>query len=181
MKLSRPDFVRVRKAVLPDAAAIHGLIFEYSRSTNLLARSLPEIYENIRDFTVAEDHRGILGCGALHFYGMHLGEVRSIAVWPRFKGRGVGGMIIDALLAEADEHHIACACLFTRIPGFFKKLGFTEVARERLPDKIYKDCNECRRRDNCDEVALIRGRLPSRARLELDEKKPARRSLSRVL
>jgi amino-acid N-acetyltransferase len=180
MKLFRPTTVRVRKALLPDAAAIHGLIFEYSRSTNLLPRSLPELYENIRDFTVAEDGKGILGCGALHFYGMHLGEVRSIAVWPRFKGRGIGGMIIDALLAEADQHRIACACLFTRIPGFFKQLGFTEVARERLPDKIYKDCLECRRREHCDEVAMIRGRLPSLARFEFDEKKPARRSLSRI-
>lgn len=180
MRLSRPSTVRVRKALLPDAAAIHGLIFEYSRHGTLLGRSLPEIYENIRDFTVAEDSTGILGCGALHFYGMHLGEVRSIAVWPRLKGRGIGGLIVDALLAEADQHRIACACLFTRIPGFFAHLGFTEVARERLPDKIYKDCLGCRRRDDCDEVAMIRGRLPSLTRLESDEKKPARRSLSRI-
>lgn len=179
MKLSRPEVVRVRKAVLPDALAIHGLIFEYARSYDLLPRPLPELYENIRDFTVAENNKGILGCGALHFYGMHLGEVRSIAVWPRFKSQGIGGMIIDALLAEADQHRIACACLFTRIPGFFKKLGFTEVARERLPDKIYGDCRDCRRRDECDEVAMIRGRLPSLARLEADEQGPARRSPSR--
>jgi amino-acid N-acetyltransferase len=181
MKLFRPSVVRVRKAILPDASAIHGLIFEYSRSNDLLPRTLPELYENIRDFTVAEDGKGILGCGALHFYGMHLGEVRSIAVWPRLKGRGIGTMIVDALLAEADQHRIPCACLFTRTPAFFRHMGFAEVARERLPDKLYKDCNECRRRENCDEVAMVRGRLPSLAKLELDEKKPARRSLSRVL
>jgi amino-acid N-acetyltransferase len=180
MPLSKATTVRVRKAVLPDAAAIHGLIFEYSRHGTLLARSLVELYENIRDFTVAEDSRGILGCGALHFYGMHLAEIRSIAVWPRLKGRGIGRMIVDALLAEADQHRISCACLFTRIPGFFEHLGFTEVKRERLPDKIYKDCLECRRREECDEIAMIRGRLPNIARLEMEQKKPARRSLSRI-
>ena len=180
MPLSRSAAIRVRKALLPDAAAIHGLIFEYSRHGVLLARTLPELHENIRDFTVAEDSKGILGCGALHFYGMHLGEVRSIAVWPRLKGRGVGGLILDALIAEADQHRIACVCLFTRIPAFFAHLGFTEVKRERLPDKIYKDCLECRRREHCDEVAMIRGRLPNIARLEMEQKKPARRSLSRI-
>ena len=180
MKLSRPECVRVRKAVLPDAGAIHGLIFEYARDHNLLARTLPEICENIRDFTVAEDGKGIMGCGALHFYGMHLGEVRSIAVWPRYRRRGIGGMIIDALLDEADQHRLPCVCLFTRIPVFFKALGFAEVDRGRLPDKIYKDCKDCRRRDECDEVAMVRGRLPSLARLQFDEKKPIRRSLSRI-
>jgi len=128
----------------------------------------------------AQDAGGILGCGALHFYGMHLGEVRSIAVWPRLKGRGVGGMILDALIAEADQHRIACVCLFTRIPAFFAHLGFTEVKRERLPDKIYKDCLECRRRGDCDEIAMIRGRLPRFSRLEVAPGKRARRSLSRI-
>ena len=181
MKLSRPESIRVRKAVLPDAPAIHGLIFEYSRSHNLLPRALPELCENIRDFTVAEDGKGIMGCGALHFYGVHLGEVRSIAVWPRYRRRGIGGLIIDALLEEADGHRLPCVCLFTRIPVFFKALGFAEVPRERLPDKLYKDCNECRRRDQCDEVAMVRGRLPSLTKLGLDEKKPMRPSFSRVL
>ena len=180
MPLSKTTTIRIRKATLPDAAAIHGLIFDYSRHGTLLARTLPELYENIRDFTVAEDAQGILGCGALHFYGMHLGEIRSIAVWPRLKGRGIGGMIVDALLAEADQHRIACVCLFTRISGFFGHLGFTEVKRERLPDKIYKDCLACRRRENCDEVAMIRGRLPNLARLELNQKRRTRRSLSRI-
>ena len=180
MPLFRKNAIRVRKALLPDAAAIEGLLFEYSRHGILLARSLPEIYENIRDFTVAEDGRGILGCGALHFYGRHLAEVRSIAVWPRLKGRGIGAMIVDVLLAEADQHRIACACLFTRIPKFFARLGFAEVERERLPDKIYKDCLQCKRRENCDEVAMFRGRLPGFARQEPRPKRRAARRPSRI-
>jgi len=162
--------MRVRKAVLPDASAIHGLIFEYARHNTLLPRSLPEIYENIRDFTVVENSRRILGCGALHFYGMHMAELRSIAVWPDCKGRGAGRVIIDALLDEAHQHSVTCLCLFTRTPGFFSHLGFTKVRRERLPDKLYKDCRSCKRRDDCDEVAMIRGRLP---RFDYPETEPA--------
>jgi len=163
--------MHVRKAVLPDASAIHGLIFEYARHGTLLPRSLPEIYENIRDFTVVEYRGRIIGCGALHFYGMHMAEVRSIAVWPSHKGRGAGRVLIDALMAEAKQHHISCLCLFTRIPEFFTHLGFTKVGRERLPDKIYKDCNNCKKRDICDEIAMIRGKMPH---LDTPEEAPAK-------
>lgn len=158
--------MRVRKALLTDAGAIHGLLFEHSRNGALLPRALVDIYENIRDFTVLENTRGILGCGALHFYGMHLAEVRSIAVWTRLKGRGLGRRIVRALLREAHQHRILCVCLFTRTPGFFSKLGFAEVKRGQLPDKVYKDCVNCPRLNDCDEIAMIRGKLPDLSRLE---------------
>jgi len=158
--------MRVRKALLPDVPAIHGLIFDYSRDGGVLPRTLSELSENIRDFTVVEDRRGILGCGALHFYGIHLAEVRSITVLPRLQGRGIGRRLIDALLEEADQHRIVCICLFTRVPAFFARLGFRKVPHLLLPDKVYKDCLQCPRRVRCDEVAMIRGRLPSVARLD---------------
>ncbi len=152
--------MHTRKAVLPDASAIHGLIFEYARHGTLLPRSLQEICENIRDFTVVENRGRILGCGALHIYGMHLAEARSIAVWPQDRGRGAGRVLMNGLLAEARGHHIPCVCLFTRTPKFFSHLGFKKVRMERIPEKVYKDCRYCKNRKECDEVAMIHGRLP---------------------
>ncbi len=166
--------MHVRKAILPDASAIHGLIFEYARHGTLLPRSLPEIYENIRDFTVVESKGRIAGCGALHIYGMHLAELRSIAVWPLYKGRGAGRVLIEGLLDEARQQRVACVCLFTRIPSFFGHLGFRKVKMELLPDKVYKDCRNCGKRKDCDEVAMIRGRLPT-----FDSHEEARRKARR--
>src|SRR5215475_1893466 len=81
-------YMRTRRAKLPDAQRIHDLILAYSRSGTLLPRTLAEVCENVRDFVVAE-HRGrIIGCGALHLYGQHLTEIRSICVDPEFKGHG---------------------------------------------------------------------------------------------
>ncbi|HBA60039.1 MAG TPA: N-acetyltransferase [Elusimicrobia bacterium] len=165
--------MRARKALLPDASAIHGLIFEYSRDNTLIPRSLTEIHENIRDFTVIENRDRIVGCGALHIYGKHLAEVRSIAVWSLYRGRNAGSILIKAMLEEAKQHRIACVCLFTRVPKFFAQLGFKKVKNERLPDKVYKDCRSCKRRDECDEVAMIRGRLPELAGLEIKPRKSA--------
>src|SRR3984893_3467577 len=70
--------MRTRKAILPDAQQIHELISAYSGDGTLLLRTLPEICENVRDFVVLEDERRIIGCGALHLYGTHLAEIRSI-------------------------------------------------------------------------------------------------------
>jgi amino-acid N-acetyltransferase len=67
---------------------------------------------------------------------------------------------VDALLEEAEQHHVDCVCLFTRIPAFFAHLGFGEAKREELPDKIYKDCANCPKLHECDEVAMYRGELP---------------------
>ena len=72
--------MRTRKAILPDAEQIHELIGAYSGDGTLLPRTLPEICENVRDFVVLEDDGRIIGCGALHLYGTHLAEIRSITV-----------------------------------------------------------------------------------------------------
>lgn len=162
--------MQARRALLPDAEAIRALVEEFTFDGTLLPRSLAEISENIRDFVVVESASangpGIIGCGALHLYGTHLAEVRSIAVRPSAQGLGAGRILVDALFAEADLHRVICVCLFTRIPEFFKRMGFQIAEREKLPDKIYKDCMSCPRLLACDEIAMYRGELPHFAILE---------------
>ena len=156
----------VRKAKLPDAVNIFDLVNSLSGDGTLLRRNYAEICENVRDFAVAEspvsgETGGVfLGCGALHLYGPHLAEVRSIVVKPEAKGQGAGGRLLRSLLEEAEEQSVTAVCLFTRIPDFFFHFGFRVVDRTTLPDKIYKDCQTCPRLYACDEVAMVRGPLP---------------------
>jgi amino-acid N-acetyltransferase len=152
--------MRTREALLPDAERIHELISSYSSDGTLLPRSLAEICENVRDFIVLEETGRIIGCGALHLYGAHLAEVRSITVDPSFQKRGGGELLVQSLMSEAHKHQVSCICLFTRSPQFFAKLGFGIAQREDLPDKINKDCCVCPRYHCCDEVAMVRGELP---------------------
>ncbi len=155
--------MRTRKAILPDAQHIYDLISTYSGDGTLLPRTMAEICENVRDFVVLEDNGAIIGCGALHLYGPHLAEIRSIAVAPWRKGEGGGGHLVKALMGEAKKHQVSCICLFTRNPDFFAHLGFATAQREDLPDKIYKDCWVCPRFHSCDEVAMVRGEIPKLA------------------
>ena len=38
----------------------------------------------------------------------------------------------------------------------FEKLGFRIIKMDQLPDKVWKDCQGCRKQDHCDETAMIR-------------------------
>ena len=97
-----------RAAKLQDAMAIYDLVNSLSHDGTLLRRNYAEICENIRDFILAESPEGnFLGCGALHIYGPHLAEVRSIVVKPEAKGQGAGGKLLQALLEESEYQGIA--------------------------------------------------------------------------
>jgi amino-acid N-acetyltransferase len=179
---SAQDDIIIRKARVQDARNIYDLVNSLSGDGTLLRRNYAELCENIRDFTIAErllaatepgepsplgiysqpldDRYEFLGCGALHLYGPHLAEVRSIVVKPEAKGLGAGGRLIHSLIEEASDHSIMSVCLFTRLPDFFGHFGFREANREAMPDKIYKDCQTCPRLYACDEVAMVRGPLP---------------------
>ena len=154
-----------REARLPDAEPIYRMISAYSGDGTLLPRTLAEICENVRDFVVLEREtvvrqKEIIGCGALHLYGPHLAEIRSITVSPLHQSSGGGRLLVEALLAQAAKHEVTSICLFTRIPEFFSRLGYATVVRESIPDKMYKDCSGCPRLDNCDEIAMVLGEVP---------------------
>jgi amino-acid N-acetyltransferase len=158
----RDPLMRTRKAELPDARAIYQLVDSFSHDGTLLHRSYEEICKNIRTFTIVEtDSKEFIGCAALHVYGLHLAEVRSIVVRPEVKGRGAGGLLLRSLLDQAKENGIKCVCLFTRNPTFFEHFRFRITRREALRDKVLKDCLHCARRNNCDETAMAIGELPA--------------------
>ncbi len=155
--------IKIRNAVLPDVQQIHAIIQPYADEGVLLPRSKAELSENVRDFVVAEKDGRIAGCGALHLYGTHLAEIRSIAVTPQSKGLGIGRLLVNALMQESRRHSVACVCLFTRTPSFFAHLGFEVAHRQNLPDKIYKDCVHCPKLNDCDEIAMTIGNIPQNA------------------
>jgi amino-acid N-acetyltransferase len=147
---------------LNDVHAIHRLINSFTHDGTLLPRSCAEISTNISTFTIVEDDSGqFIGCAALHVYGQHLAEVRSIVVNPDAKRHGAGSMLVQALLDQAKAAGIKCVCLFTRIPTFFEHFHFRVADHQAFRDKVAKDCMHCARRNACDEIAMAVGELPA--------------------
>jgi amino-acid N-acetyltransferase len=154
--------LRTRKAQLHDAQAIYQLIDSFTHDNTLLHRSYADICQNIHTFSIVETGSGqFIGCAALHVYGQHLAEIRSIVVRPDTKRHGAGSLLVHALLDQAEASGIKCVCLFTRVPAFFERLHFRIADRHALRDKVVKDCMHCARRNACDEIAMAIGELPA--------------------
>lgn len=157
----QPPSPVVRKALPTDVPHIHSLIESMTSDGTLLRRSVADITQQIESFIVADSAEGeFLGCAALHRYGKHLAEIRSIAVREEARGLGAGGMLLKRLLDDIQSSETQCACLFTRVPDFFAHFGFHAVQLTAFADKIAKDCVRCPRRQQCDEVAMALGELP---------------------
>ena|SRR5579863_3670668 len=148
--------VQIRKATLSDIHSITELINSYARNGIMLPRTEFEMAENIRDFLVAMEDDRIAGCGALHFYTPYSGEIRSLAVAPGLKIKGIGRLLVEALEAEAREHELVSIFAFTYVDGFFRKMGFDIVDRGELPLKAWKDCLRCPKFQACDEIAMVK-------------------------
>jgi amino-acid N-acetyltransferase len=132
------------------------LINGYASEGIMLPRTEFEMSENIRDFSVAYAGDQLVGCGALHYYTPTSGEVRSLAVDPRIKTRGIGRQVVEALEKEARENELHAIFAFTYVPEFFGRLGFREVERGELPLKVWKDCLRCPKFHCCDEIAVVK-------------------------
>ncbi len=158
------DGLIVRKASMPDIHALLKLINGYAAQGVMLPRTEFEMSENIRDFSLAFSDGALVGCGALHFYSPTSGEVRSLAVDPQAKSRGIGRAIVEALEREAVEYRLHSIFAFTYVTGFFERLGFEEVERGALPLKAWKDCLRCPKFQSCDETAVIKHLVPEHLR-----------------
>ena len=120
----------------------------------MLGRSLANIYDSLRDFYVYEEEGKILGIGALAICWEDLAEVRSLAVVAGQQGKGIGRKIVESCLNEAIELGIMRVFALTYQPDFFKTLGFLDIEKSELPQKVWGVCINCVKFPDCDEFAL---------------------------
>ncbi len=144
----------VEKAKISDTIEIHKLINYFADRSEMLARSLSEIYENIRDFFVVREGGRAIACAALHINWADLAEIKSVAVAEDRQRQGIGSQLIEACLQEARELGITTVFCLTYKPGFFERFGFSQVDKMELPQKVWTECYRCPKFPNCDEIAL---------------------------
>lgn len=152
--------MRLRKATFADVVAIQDLVNHYAGQGLMLPRSRNAIYEMLRDFTVAEQDGVLTGTGALHLIWDELAEIRALAVKPALTRQGIGRQIVDFLREEARTLGVKRLFALTYKPEFFRKMGFTEVSKEALPHKVWKECINCPKFPHCDETAMIHDLIP---------------------
>ena len=150
--------ISVRMASSDDAHAIHALLEPYADEGIVLRRSVEDILLYINNFRVAYRGDKLCGCVAVRDFGSKLMEVRSLVISPDMQGQGIGRILINFVLNQLFElYPDGKWSLFTltKQPGFFHKMGFLTVSKEMFPQKIWSDCSKCKKKDCCDETALL--------------------------
>jgi amino-acid N-acetyltransferase len=147
--------LQVQRAAVSDVKAIHELVNGFARTGEMLPRTLAEIYESLRDFSVVRDGDALLACGALHVMWEDLAEVRSLAVRTDRHGQGLGALLVRAHLDEARELGLRTVFALTYRPAFFEKLGFQQADVMTLPRKVWNECYRCPKFPTCNEIAVM--------------------------
>lgn len=154
MANEHPDIV-LRRLTVQDVPQVADLINGYATLGQMLPRSHHKLYQFLRDFVGAWCGEQLIGCGSLALVWEQLGEIRSLAVLPEWRRKGVGRMMVEFLLQDARNLGLNQVFALTYQQEFFEKMGFVKIARESLPHKIWGDCLDCPKFPNCDEVAMI--------------------------
>ena len=95
-----------------------------------------DISPHLHRFLVAKSHDTLIGVVGLEVQGKY-GLLRSLAVSPAYRGKGIGKMLYERILAHAFLQGIKELCLLTTTAdGFFYKFGFGKVERGNIPEPI---------------------------------------------
>jgi amino-acid N-acetyltransferase len=129
MRNAMTSRITLRAASADDLAAVE----------DLLTRSkLPVegVKDSISSFVVAERDGLLVGVGGVERCGEY-GLLRSVAVYPAARGRGVGAAITERLIGDSQESGLSALYLFTTTAeNYFPTLGFDKTSRESLPTAI---------------------------------------------
>ncbi len=134
--------VEIREARTSDVAAIRRLVDAYAAERILLSKATVTLFEDVQEFYVAESEGEVVGCGALHVLWEDLAEVRTLAVGPQHRGRGIGDLLLRRLLQQARHVGVSRVFCLTFEVDFFSRHGFTEVEGTPVDHDVYEQLLE---------------------------------------
>ncbi len=127
----------VRRARTGDVRAIRALVDLYTADRRLLSKATVTLYEDLQEFWVAELDGRVVGCGALHVMWEDLAEVRTVAVDPAVRGRGIGHALLRRLMETAGELGVARVFCLTFEVEFFRRHGFEVIDGAPVDPAVY--------------------------------------------
>ncbi|MGV9533817.1 amino-acid N-acetyltransferase [Streptosporangium sandarakinum] len=132
--------ITVRRARTPDVRAIRRLVDTYGGAgPRLLEKATVTLYEDVQEFWVAERDGAVVGCGALHVLWEDLAEIRTVAVDPECRGRGIGHLIVSALIRTAGELGLRRVFCLTFEVDFFTRHGFRRIQGTPVSPEVYAE------------------------------------------
>ncbi len=147
--------VTLRSAHVDEVTEIARLFEAEVRAGRMLPRNTSEMAQHIENWIVAESNGAVVGCVSLVPYNPYLCELRSLAVSPDHQHRGIGSLLVGALVELAAARGYVQVLTLTRASALFEKKGFMVDSIDNFPEKARRDCAPCPFKSACDEVALV--------------------------
>ena len=98
--------------------------------------SIDGLLEHLDTAFVAHDGTNIVGCAALEVYADGA-LLRSVAVSPHARGRGIGHQLTDAAVILAQSLGLSAVYLLTTTaPRYFPRLAFHAITRAEVPASV---------------------------------------------
>jgi len=133
----------IRNAAPSDLPAVERLLIESKLP-------LDGVRESLAAFLVAESGGAIVGVAGLEVCREHA-LLRSVAVAPAWRSKGLGRELVDRIIAAAERRGIhALYLLTTTAASYFPSFGFSRVTRADVPPDVQ-------------ETAEFRGACPASA------------------
>jgi amino-acid N-acetyltransferase len=128
-----------------------------------------DVHKHFEHFVIAKDGEDVVGVIGLEPLGRSA-LLRSLAVAPRHRGRGIGRELYRRILAYAHLRGAARLYLLTlSAQDYFTRLGFQVVVRAEVPDEVRAteefrnlcpDTAVCLAKQIDDEVRCFTGEVP---------------------
>lgn len=118
-----------RPAVSSDLAQIQRLLKD---------SKLPfeDVAEHLAHFVVAEEGRTMIGVAGLETYEI-AGLLRSVAVTESHRSKGIGSLLYDQIVSQAQKKGLReLSLLTTTAEKFFGKKGFRKVEGDAIPQYV---------------------------------------------
>ena len=129
MSTSAITDVQVRPATSTDLSAVEDLL----RRSDL---PLDGVKESLGSFVVAEQGGKLVGVAGLEQCGDY-GLLRSAAVDPEWRGRGLGRTLVERVIFNAESNGLrALYLLTTTAKKYFPIFGFHETTRDAVPAAV---------------------------------------------
>ena len=135
--------IDIRKATQADIKDIKKLLSFYALDTEKVEKNLPE-------FIVAVVDGRTIGCACLDVGDIV--ELRSIAILPSYRNKGIGSELVNVVLKRAAEITDK-VYLRTTSPGFFEKKGGHRLQNDEKK-LLWRECDECDKFDICKQVLM---------------------------
>ena len=136
MKLANEGIASVRRSTIKDLPGIERLLTESSLTTAGVADMLAK---DASSFFVAEDKgngHAIVGVAGLEACGENA-LLRSVAVRPEWRSRGVGNELVSRIVSDAESRGLNALYLLTlTAERYFPRFGFERVERSTVPAAV---------------------------------------------